>query len=87
MADGGDPMDMPVNSAGDPCPSCGTGVVECVAVTPAMTEAGDIVLPHNYGICRECHGKQYLAKYGYTPEDAPNQVKAPPKLVFKTVAS
>lgn len=80
MANGSDPMDGMQNAHGDKCPCCTTGTVIHQAVIP-MVVKGEIILPHCYGVCDDCHRKQYVDKYGYTPEEAPKKVPKKKQLI------
>lgn len=68
--------------AGIECPACheratvNMGIVDLDVSTPghAQTlEAG------KYSVCEPCFDAQYVAKYGYTPADAPSYAPADPE--------
>lgn len=76
---GTDPMDSMANQGGDMCPCCGKRPATVMAVSPIIV-GGEIILPHCFAVCLACHKKQYVEKYGYTPEEAPSKV--PPRRLF-----
>ena len=63
---GADPMGPRLMAFTDPCPVCERPGMYAVheAVVPLIDEGGDLVLPHLYGICCDCHRRQSLQKYG-----------------------
>ena len=52
---------------GDPCPGCESGIAVHDAIIPAIDEGGDIVLPHFYALCCDCHRAQHNQKHGDAP--------------------
>ena len=63
-----DPMQgTRANAFGDPCPGCESGIAVHDAIIPTIDDGGDVVLPHFYALCCDCHHAQHVMKHGDAP--------------------